>query len=151
MALPKGRFLLLLGAALGTLYAGSLFYEIDFAAAGCCGLAWPTPDPGAAERAMIAADPKGLDAAIQRQAAIKALSARPADAVAWLRLAYADRLAHGRLTDAGAHAVDMSYLTQPYAGSQTPWRLSFALDNWSRLTPDGWSAPLEVIHPFCWS
>jgi hypothetical protein len=141
----KGRLLLMLSAALGALYAGGLFYEIDFAAAGCCGLTWPTPDPGAVERAMAAADPKGLNAAVQGQAALSVLSARPAEAVAWLRLAYADRLANGRLTEAGAHAVDMSYLTQPYAGSQTPWRLGFALDNWSRLSAEGRKDALREV------
>lgn len=131
----RGRIWLSLGCIFAALYAAGLVYEIDFAPAGCCGLTWPTPDPFAAERILAQTDPKGRDGRLQRQTAVQVLAARPMDAQEWLRLAYADRLTHGQLTDAGARDVEMSYLVEPYAGPQVYWRLGFDLDNWSRLTP----------------
>jgi len=132
-----GRRLLLLGAACGALYGAGLFYEMDLAPAGCCGLSWPVPDPIAAERRLSSADPRGLGAAAQRETALDALRASPGEAIGWTRLAYADRLAHGRLTQAGAQAIETSYLVLPYAGPQSYWRLAFDFDNWSALTPQG--------------
>jgi hypothetical protein len=132
-----GRLLLGVGAFVGALYAAGLVYEMDFAPAGCCGLSWPSSDTAAAERRLAAADPKGLDGAAQRKAAVAVLAAAPADVNAWMRLAWADWLEHGVLTRDGAHALDMSYLVKSYAGGQTVWRIGFALDNWSRLTPEG--------------
>ena len=143
--MAPARLILLAGAALCAVYAAGLFYEIDFAPGGCCGLTWPTPDPVVAERQVAAADPKGADAAAQRKAALDVLAARPGEPTAWLRLAYADRLAHGQLTAAGARAMDMSYLARPYIYHQTAWRIGFALDNWSRLTPDGRKGALQEI------
>ena len=140
------RLLLIVGAVLGALYAGGLFYEIDFAPAGCCGLTWPTPDPAAAERRVDAADPKGVNPAAQRQAALEVIAARPAEPSAWLRLAYADRLEHGRLTSVGARAVETSYLVSSYAGYLAPSRVGFALDNWSRLTQQGRAESVHEIN-----
>jgi hypothetical protein len=140
------RLLLMVGAVLGALYAAGLFYEIDLSPPGCCGLSWPTPDPGAAERWVDAADPKGVNAAAQRQAALEVMAARPAEPSAWLRLAYADRLQHGQLTDLGARAVDTSYLVSPYAGHLATWRTGFALDNWSRLTQQGRQDAIHEIN-----
>jgi hypothetical protein len=140
-----GRILLTVGATLGALYAAGLFYEIDFAPAGCCGLAWPSHDPAAAERQALARDPKGLNPAVQHDAAVAVLTARPAEPVAWIRLAYADALGHGGLTPAGAQAVDISYLVQPYAGPQAYVRIALDLDSWSRLTPQGRKSALAEI------
>jgi hypothetical protein len=80
---------------------------MDFARPGCCGLGWPHPDPIAAARWQAAADQQGRNPAIQRGAALTLLAAQPADSNAWMRLAWADRLDHGRLTQAGAGALDM--------------------------------------------
>jgi hypothetical protein len=79
------------------------------------------------------------------KAALAELAARPAVASGWMRLAYADPLEHGRLTDVGAHAMEMRYLLLPYAYHQAPWRIAFALDNWSSLTPDGRSQAQREI------
>lgn len=139
------RLLLIAGCLLGALYAVGLFYEADLSPAGCCGLTWPTPDPMAAERRMAHDDPQALNAAVQRQAAVEVLTARPAEPTAWLRLAYADRLAHTQLTPAGAKALETSYLVSPFIYRQAPWRIGFAFDNWSRLTPEGRRAALREI------
>jgi hypothetical protein len=130
----RTRPLLIAALSLLALYALGLLYEMDWAPAGCCGFTWPTPNPAQAERLVLAKDPKGLDAAAQRKAAAGILAARPADANAWLRLAYADRLAHGKLTGEGRHAFEMSYLTAPYAAENASYRVAFALENWGDVS-----------------
>jgi hypothetical protein len=130
------RTLLAAGCAFGALYAAALLYEMDLSPAGCCALSWPSPDPVAAGRRLAAADPKGRNPAAQRQGALVQLAAAPADADAWMQLAWADWLSHGVLTRAGARALDISYVLRPYAGGDTLWRVGFALDNWSGLTPE---------------
>jgi hypothetical protein len=126
---------LAIAAVLVAAYGAGLLYEMVAAPAVCCGLTWPSPDPVQADRILARTDPQGRDAAAQRRAATLVLRARPGDPSAWLRLAYADRLANGRLSDAGRHDLDTSYLLAPYGGAWAPWRISFALDNWTALTP----------------
>jgi hypothetical protein len=136
--MTPGRLLLAAACGLAALYAAGLVYEMDFARPGCCGLAWPHPDSVAVERWQAAADPRGGNPVLQRGAALTLLAAQPADANAWMRLAWADRARSGRLTKVGASALDMSYAVKVYGGNiDTPWRLGFALDNWSQLTPSG--------------
>ena len=116
-------------------YGAGLYYEQNFAAAGCCGLTWPIVDPVQAERIMAQTDPKGLNAAAQQQTAKTVIAARPGDPTGWLRLAHADWLAHGgHMTDAGVRALTTSYLVGAYGGTFTPWRVSLALNNWSVLS-----------------
>lgn len=134
--MTAGRALLAAGCVFGALYAAALVFEMDFAPAGCCGLSWPTPDPVASNRRSAALDPRGQIALVQRRAALDQLAAAPADFDGWLRLAWADWLGRRALTRLGIGALDMSYDLRPYAGIDTPWRVGFALDNWSRLSPD---------------
>ena len=123
-----------LAAALIAAYGAGLYYEQTFARAGCCALTWPTPDPIQAERILGQADPKGVNAAAEKQAATASIGARPGDPTGWLRLSYADWLAHnGNMTDVGKRALDTSYLLTPYGGSFTPWRIFLGLNNWSAL------------------
>lgn len=129
--MTRSRIALTAATVIAALYGAGLYYEQNLAGPHCCGLTWPTPDPAQAERLLIAADPKGINPVIQRQAAVAVLAGRPMDSSAWLRLAYADSLSHGRLTNDGRHALEMSYLVLPYAGPDTPWRLSFILNNWT--------------------
>lgn len=129
------RIALIAATAIVALYGAGLYFEQNIAGPSCCGLTWPTPDPAQAERLMVNEDPKGSIAAVQRRVAVSLLAARPMESNAWLRLAYADRLNNGHLTDAGRHAVEMSYLVLPFASSQTPWRLDFAFENWGELSP----------------
>jgi hypothetical protein len=122
-------------AALIAAYGAGLLYEMVAAPAGCCALTWPNPDPIQAERILAQTDPMGKSGAAQALAARAVLAARPGEPTAWMRVAYADRLQHGRLTDAGRRALAASYLIAPYAGNQAPWRIGFALDDWTSLPP----------------
>jgi hypothetical protein len=137
---------LAIAAVLVAAYGAGLLYEMVAAPAVCCGLTWPSPDPVQADRILARTDPQGRDAAAQRRAATLVLRARPGDPSAWLRLAYADRLANGRLSDAGRHDVDTSYLLAPYGGAWTPWRISFALDNWTNLGASSQAAAIKEIN-----
>lgn len=135
MTLPSRTWALVALLVFFIIYGSVLYIQQNLAGHGCCGATWPTPDPTQAERLIAKADPAARNAAMQRSAAVDVLTARPMDSNAWLRLAYADGLAHGRFTDEGLHAFEMSYLVAPYAGHDTPGRLVFALDNWTAVTP----------------
>jgi hypothetical protein len=126
-----------IAAALVACYGVGLYYEQNFAPAGCCALTWPSSDPGQAQRILNQTDAIGINAAAQRQAAVAILQGRPGDANAWLRLAYADWLDHGgRFSDGGRRALDTSYLITPYGGPFTAWRIALALSDWSNLSPN---------------
>lgn len=131
----KNRPILFVAAAFAV-YGIGLLYEIGGGDPRCCHLTWPSADPVQAEQVALKADPKGLDADFQRRTALVVLAGRPADANGWLRLAYADIKKHGRLTDEGRNAFEMSYLVQPFGGSNAaPGRLALALAVWSQLSP----------------
>lgn len=136
MAPARGKiFLLASVAALTAVYGGWLFFESFLAPANCCGAVWPLPNPMQAERLLHTQDPDDKDGARQLAAAQTIVKARPGDVEAWLRMAYADRLIHGRLTAQGANALDISYSITPYAGARGAWRVVFVLDNWT-AAPD---------------
>lgn len=118
-------------AILTTVYGAWLFFESFLAPAGCCGATWPLANPMQAERLLYRQDPDDKDGARQRTAALTIVRSRPGDVEAWLRLAYADRLIHGRLTAEGGRALDVSYSITPYAGPRGVWRVVFVLDNWT--------------------
>lgn len=71
-----------------------------------------------------------------RQETWQALNQSPADDAAWLRLAYIDRLAHGRLTSAGTTWLERSYEVAPFGPETSFWRVRFAFENWDALTPE---------------
>ena len=136
MAPRRGKIVTIAAIAVAaTAYGGVLFYESFLAPAGCCGATWPLTNPMQIGRLLHDEDPGDKDGAKQRTAALAILKARPADVEAWLRLAYADRLIHGRLTAEGANALDVSYSITPFAGPRAIWRVVFVLDNWS-VAPD---------------
>jgi hypothetical protein len=143
--MSKTNLFLTCAASVLAAYAAALLFETDFAGHGCCGLTWPTPNPGQAERLAIHDDPRGGQADLQRQTALLTLKARPGDSNGWLRLAYADALQHGALTEAGRKAFDTSYLLLPYGGSDTPWRVVFALDHWDELDAQGRAGALAEL------
>jgi hypothetical protein len=122
-------------ASLAAAYGAWLFADGFLAPAGCCGATWPLPDPMQAERLVQQHDPQQRDGAAQRTAALLITRSRPGDIEGWLRLAYADRLLHGRLTAEGGDALDLSYSLTPYAGPRAVWRIVFVLDNWDQA-PD---------------
>lgn len=74
--------------------------------------------------------------ALARAETFTALGQSPADDAAWLRLAYIDRLAHGRLTGEGAAWLERSYDVAPFGPETSFWRVRFAWENWPDLTPE---------------
>ncbi len=78
----------------------------------------------------------------------QALSARavrqyPYDTSAWLRLAYVDVQQHGRLTPAGAAALQRSYDLVPADTYVGVWRVGFALEHTSAVSKSVRVATLE--------
>lgn len=71
-----------------------------------------------------------------RQETWQALNQSPADDAAWLRLAYIDRLAHGRLTADGLKWLERSYDVAPFGPETSFWRVRFCWENWDSLTPE---------------
>jgi O-antigen ligase len=65
----------------------------------------------------------------------KAIALSPYDTSAMLRLAYIDTLRHGRLTAEGAEQFALSYERAPLDQAVASWRIKFALESWSQLTP----------------
>jgi hypothetical protein len=59
----------------------------------------------------------------------------PATAAAWLRIAYAETLPGGRLGAEGLHALARSYEVAPLGPEVTAWRIVFAFEHWSQLSP----------------
>ena len=74
--------------------------------------------------------------ALAKQETWAALNQSPADDAAWLRLAYIDRLAHGRLTGEGTTWLERSYEVAPFGPETSFWRVRFAWENWDALTPE---------------
>jgi len=88
----------------------------------------------AADAALATMRPQGLERA-QRLSRL-AISQNPYDTAAWLRIASADAVAHGRLTATGVAALSRSYDLvgiDPYVAT---WRTAFALQHWDQLPPD---------------
>jgi hypothetical protein len=99
---------------------------------------WPLDhltSPAVSEaRAATAAARKPPDLRLAEQETSRTLSQRPADAVAWARLAWiADQ--RGDRT-AMLQALERSYVVAPFGPDITRWRLRFAYERWSRLTPE---------------
>lgn len=64
-----------------------------------------------------------------------ALALAPHNNTARLRLAWIDRQRHGRLSPAGVKLVTQSYDLAPYDIAVAQWRVPFALENWTALSP----------------
>ena len=137
---PRGRRLAAMatagGAIVAAAYGAALYLESFAAPEGCCLASAGQPNPIQVERLLDQADPKGLSASLQDQAARDTLAARPVDASAWLRLAYADALRNRLLTPQGVYAFKTSYTMAAYAGINAAWRVAFALNHWDELDPD---------------
>jgi hypothetical protein len=132
MAPRQGKILTIaVATASATILGVWLFFESFLAPAGCCGATAPFPNPMQVGRLAYHQDPDDTNGALQRATALTILKARPGDVETWLRLAYADRLIHNRLTAEGDNALDVSYSLTPYAGPRAVWRVMFVLDNWT--------------------
>lgn len=69
-------------------------------------------------------------AAIETRASLRQA---PANATAWLRLAYLDSRDSNGLGPDGNRALARSYAVAPLGPDDTPWRLAFALNHWTDL------------------
>lgn len=85
-------------------------------------LAEPTPPPAAQGRAA--------------RLSHDAITRFPYDSAAWLRLAYVDWLANGRLTPQGAAWLKRSYDLVAVDPDVGLWRIHFALENSQSLSAD---------------
>ncbi|HYF21935.1 MAG TPA: hypothetical protein VD929_00915 [Caulobacteraceae bacterium] len=65
----------------------------------------------------------------------KAASLSPARAESWLAVAYAVYMRDG-LTPQALKALETSYVAGPFDPDASLWRLRFAFDNWTGLTPE---------------
>lgn len=93
-----------------------------------------TSQDGQARRAVDQAM-KTRNYAPATQLVKSALSIAAYNTNARLRLAYIDFREHGNLTDQGEHYIAQSYDLAPYDPFAASWRVSFALEHWSDLTP----------------
>lgn len=75
----------------------------------------------------------------------RSLVQSPANATAWLRLAYLDSLSPGGLSVDGGRAVARSYAAAPYGPDVTVWRLAFAFNHWSALSQETRVSVLEEL------
>lgn len=95
---------------------------------------------GADRRAEPLLARPGLPPAADRREAVAlsrdAISQYPYDTAALLRLAYVDELDHGRLSPEGLGYLRRSYDLVPCDPVMGLWRIRFALENFSALTPD---------------
>ncbi|WGM31819.1 hypothetical protein [Brevundimonas sp. NIBR11] len=107
-------------------------------------LAWPESAPGRilnlapshearASRLLGDASPSKEDLAQAQAETMRSLRSAPANATAWLRLAYIDSRRQEGLGAFGIAAMKRSYDAAPYGPDDTAWRLRFALNHWSRL------------------
>jgi hypothetical protein len=122
-------------SALCAAYGAGLLYE-GFAAEGYDNLLTaPFVDKPAAERAYnrLATN---APAGVRADAARRLAEADPANPESWTAVAYADWLQHrGTLSPAGLAALDRSYEITFFEPEGAAWRIGFALDNWTALTP----------------
>jgi hypothetical protein len=126
---------LALAAAAGAALALALLGSFTSAGRPFCG-------PACLERRLAALpgpdgrlSPAALQAA--RGLARDQLAFSPFDAVGWLRLAAieVDAGPEGRLTPAAVAALEASYRFTPVDIRVAAWRLQFAFDHWTELTP----------------
>ena len=61
---------------------------------------------------------------------------QPADASAWLELAWAASLDDGQLTQDANMAIARSYVLAPMGPEVTLWRLTFVFDHWASVSPE---------------
>ncbi|CAN5416648.1 hypothetical protein BH10PSE2_BH10PSE2_10000 [soil metagenome] len=92
------------------------------------------PEPSLSERAA---------AQLETRASLRS---DPANATAWLRLAYLDSLNEGGLGPVGADALQRSYTVAPYGPDNTRWRLIFAFDHWQAIGAATRAKALEELN-----
>jgi hypothetical protein len=89
-----------------------------------------------AQRLLNPARSRAPAIAAGRAAAERALAQGPTRATAWLDLAYAETLRAGALTNPAREALRRSWIFEPLGPDNSQWRVRFAFEHWSELTPD---------------
>ena len=79
---------------------------------------------------------------------LRELSASPAKAEAWARLAYARALAGDGLTPQATRALLTSYAAAPYDGELMLWRTALVFGNWSQASLPLRTAAFEEANAF---
>jgi hypothetical protein len=93
--------------------------------------------------APVEASPEALaEAATETRASLRQ---SPANATAWLRLAYIDSRNDGGLGSDGNLALARSYGVAPLGPDDTFWRLAFAFNNWTALERVNRMSALEEL------
>jgi hypothetical protein len=93
-------------------------------------------------------DPDGRLRDRARTETLRTLRQAPANATAWLRLAYLDSLSPNGLGAGGNLALARSYAAAPFGPDDTVWRLGFAFNHWRALDRSNRAlalAELEVV------
>ncbi|MGV6800871.1 MAG: hypothetical protein ACWA5L_02995 [bacterium] len=105
-----------------------------------------------AEVADFALTQEPADFTLITKANMMALQQRPHDVSTWNRIAYADMLQHGHLTQNGLAALYHSFQVAPFGDlSMMTWRLDLATANWTALPDDLQQkalAQIEIIGHF---
>ncbi|HZC16320.1 MAG TPA: hypothetical protein VE309_06130 [Caulobacteraceae bacterium] len=120
--------LLLAFYSLGLLYEG--FVSDHYSGV----FTFPLVDKISAERAYGRL-PATTPTAERAAAAQRLIEADPTNPESWTAVAYADWLAHGRLSAKGVEALDHSYAVSFFDRPGAVWRVDFALENWADMTP----------------
>lgn len=122
-------------SALGAAYCVGLLYE-GFAADRYANLLTaPFVDKPAAERAYNRLA-MNAPTATRVDAARRLIEADPANPESWTAVAYADWMQQRHaLSPTGLAALDRSYEITFFEPEGAVWRIGFALDNWTALTP----------------
>ena len=90
------------------------------------------------------ASPEALtQAAIETRASLREA---PANATAWLRLAYIDSVDGDGLGPDGNLALARSWAVAPLGPDDTPWRLMFAFNHWGDLDPSNRQLALDELN-----
>lgn len=86
-----------------------------------------------AEDLVAPRKPTVADLAASERLSRLALGEFPYDTSSWLRIAYIDQLRHGDLSPVGVAAFARSYDLIAVDPALAPWRIRFALENWSKI------------------
>jgi len=85
---------------------------------------------------LLVGSPSPADIARAEALAEKALSVSPYDNTARLRLVYIDSLRHRAVTPRGVTLFVQSYDLLPTDQNVAAWRIRFALEHWTELSPE---------------
>lgn len=103
-----------------------------------------------AEQALTSAPLSEANLETARTESLRGLSLSPTNPWGGLRLAYVEHARAGRLGPRGLAALQQSYDVSPYGPQVSPWRITFAFDQWAELTPDlrrQTASELRVVGP----